>query len=154
MLKLTRPSLEGVIHPSLSEGPIEPNLPISLSGYEFRAYRDGAGFVVMHHRSLLLISSTVGFSLDGYFQGLTGSLLLPEQAPYVVEELAFSVDLAFPYDNNTMVHDFWITLRPGLRDIPPCVGRLQLQIDLNIHGAPFRGRLDHAATVVRRYRRY
>lgn len=144
--------LEAVIHPSLRGETIKPNLKMDLSSYEFRAYRNGAGFIVMHLRSTLLIFTSGAFSVTGYMHDIYGSLQLPEQNPIALEEFSISEAAAFPYDGTVLAVDLWVPVRTKLRSVAACTADLYLQVDFNIHGAPFRGIVHRLGTVVPRFR--
>jgi|SRR5690606_9894294 len=146
-----RKPLEDVVHPSM-QGAITRNLRVALSNYEFRGYLNGRGTVVLHHRSLLLISSNSGFSLEGYLRDIFGSLTLPGEGPLAFDELDYSIDLVMPYDGCVLGHRFHAVIHTGWRTIEPRIARMRLQVDLNIHGAPFRGVVEHSAPVLRRFR--
>ena len=146
------PRLEDVVHPSIQEDPIALNLPVDLTCVDFRAYKNGAGRIVLRLRSVLLITTSTGFSVGAYLHSLSGTLYLPEQGLLELDELSVTEDLAIPFDGKRMAIDLWAGAQTNLRTIRPCFGDLSLQVDFNIHGAPFRGVVQRLATIQRRYK--
>jgi hypothetical protein len=144
--------IEAGIHPSIRGAPIPP-LPISLSTYEFRAYRKASGYVWLHLRSTLLIQTEVSFSIEAYVTDISGHLALSPGDPLDFERISLGTACDIRYDGQIQAVDLYVTVPTVQRDVKPCVAMMQLQLDVAFIGAPFRGLLNREATVRRMYRR-
>jgi hypothetical protein len=91
---------------------------------------------VLRHRSYLLISTNVGFSIQAYLKKFAAQLILPDSTVIDFSDVSYTAHTEFDFDGKTMVHMLYLSQVTALRELKPGLGRLRLEYDFNFTGHP------------------
>ena len=107
-----------------------------LANYIIRAFKKKDGRISFHLKSFILVTTNVNFSLTTYLRDFHCSFTLPSNHEVEFDRTAIGVRLFFPHEFNTMAYYFKASTVSELRDIEPCLAKLNIIYRISFTGHP------------------
>ena len=109
---------------------------LDLADYTIRAFKKKDGRISFHLKSFILVTTNVNFSLTTYLRDFHCSFILPHDYEIEFNRTAIGVRLFFPYKFNTMAYYFKASTVSDLRDLKPCLAKLNIIYRISFTGHP------------------
>jgi hypothetical protein len=120
-----------------------------ISNCEVKAFKKRDGRVSFHLQSHVFFHTTVSFSIDSYFKGVTGFIQFPGEDWLEFDRVWLASNSAVPFDGKHQVHQFGASFISSKHDTKPCMTRIKFIFSFDIHDVEFSFKAQRIAIVKR-----